>query len=113
MIIEIKGINKAQEIAIGDFFAKIQQCGENNSSRWIALFADGANNWGNIDVTVDGLKPAHCGIPADVTRWWHLYFKHNEEYSPEPFYLAESYTIEEALERKQKISDEADKEKNN
>lgn len=97
MVIEIKGLNQAQEIAVGDFFAKVQDCATNDASRWIALFADGADSWGNIEITIDGENPVNCGIPANFNRWWNLYFKHGDDFSPEPFYLAESYSIEEAL----------------
>lgn len=97
MVIEIKGLNRAQEIAIGDFFAKIQDCVNNDASRWIALFADGADSWNDIEIKIDGDNPFHCGVPANFNRWWNLYFKHGEDYSPEPFYLAEAYSVEEAL----------------
>jgi len=97
VIIEIKGLTQAQEIAVGDFFAKMQDCVDNDASRWLALFADGATSWNDIEIKIDGESPFHCGIPAEFNRWWHLYFKHGEDYSPEPFYLAESYSVEEAL----------------
>jgi hypothetical protein len=97
MIIEINGLTKAQEIAVSDFFAKIQGCVDNDASRWIALFADGADSWDGVTIQIDGSEPTNCGIPANFNRWWHLYFKHGEDYSPEPFYLAESNSVQEAL----------------
>lgn len=106
--IKIEGLSKSQEIAICDFFAKVQDCINNDASRWVALFADGADSWKNIEIKIDDEAPVHCGVPANFNRWWNLYFKHDEEYSPEPFYLAESYSIEESL----KANEEDRKEEN-
>lgn len=96
--IKIEGLTKAQEMALEDFLAKMQSCSDSKASRWIAFFADGGADLENISVTVNGNSPANCSIPANAQRWWHLYFKEDGDvYSPEPFYLAESSLIQQAL----------------
>ncbi len=109
VVIEINGLTKAQEIAIEDFFAKIKDCVDGDVSRWIALFADGRNEWKNISISIDGNPPTRCDIPADCQRWWNVYFKEDEnKYTPEPFYLAESYTVEQFLSQNTEMNGETD-----
>lgn len=96
--IKINGLTKAQEMAVEDFFSKVQNCIDGKSSHWVAIFADGKNEWKDINIQVNGKAPQNCTIPEKCNRWWNLFFKEAEDkYTPEPFYLAESYTIEEDL----------------
>jgi len=110
VVVKIEGLTPAQEIALNDFFAKLKGCIDNDASRWIAIFADGADTWKGVSFLIDDNEPVNCGIPPNAQRWWNMYFKDNEgNYSPEPFYMAESYTIEQALSEGVKNEDNPEK----
>ena len=69
MIIEIKGLSEADELAVKDMLAMWVSLGSQGASRWTAFFADGDGAF-HPEITVDGQAPE--GYRGSAGTWVNI-----------------------------------------